>query len=109
MTRRGFLGAAAFSQAARKRPNLLLILADDMGFSDAGCYGSEIDTPHLDSLARGGLRFTQAYSTARCMPSRGSLMSGYHSQQSGMEQSAQAKPAKWVKFLPQYLAPQGYR
>ena len=46
-------------------------LADDMGYSDAGCYGGDIDTPHLDSLASNGLRYTQAYSTARCGPSRG--------------------------------------
>ncbi len=80
-----------------------------MGFSDAGCYGSEIDTPNLDSLARGGVRFTQAYSTARCMPSRGCLLTGFHSQQTGLEQTARAKPPRWAKFLPQYLSPQGYR
>ncbi len=50
------------------RPNIVVILADDMGFSDLGCYGSEIPTPHLDALAAGGLRFTQFYNTARCSP-----------------------------------------
>lgn len=115
LSRRAFLAGASALRAAQspprpqRRPNLVFILADDMGFSDAGCYGGEIDTPNLDTLARGGLRFTQAYSTARCMPSRGCLMTGYYSQQSGLEQSAKAKAAPWVKFLPQYLAPQGYR
>ena len=109
ISRRAFLATAAAAVAGPKRPNLLLILADDMGFSDVGCYGGEIDTPNLDRLARGGLRFTQAYSTARCMPSRGCLLTGYHSQQTGMEQGSQAKPPGWVKFLPQYLSAQGYR
>ena len=112
ISRRTFLATAASAGATRgatKRPNLLLILADDMGFSDAGCFGSEIDTPNLDRLARNGLRFTQAYSTARCMPSRGCLMTGYHSQQTGLEQGVQAKPPHWAKYLPQHLTPQGYR
>lgn len=118
LSRREFAAAAAAigtsaglraAQQQKRRPNLVFILADDMGFSDAGCYGGEIDTPNLDRLARGGVRFTQAYSTARCMPSRGCVMTGYHSQQSGLEQSAKAKAAPWVKFLPQYLTPAGYR
>ena len=50
------------------RPNVLLIVADDMGFSDAGCYGGEIATPNLDALAKNGLRFAQFYNTARCWP-----------------------------------------
>ncbi|MCC6590631.1 MAG: sulfatase-like hydrolase/transferase [Bryobacterales bacterium] len=69
MLRREFLQAAAGAAAAAprgaKRPNVMIILADDMGFSDAGCYGGEIDTPNLDSLAARGLRFTNGYSTAR--------------------------------------------
>src|SRR6185295_5902852 len=63
---------APISQAAR--PNIIVILADDMGFCDIGCYGSEIHTPNLDSLASGGLRFTQFYNTARCCPSRAALL-----------------------------------
>ncbi len=59
-----------------ERPNILLILTDDMGFSDLGCYGSEIDTPNLDSLAAGGMRFTDFHNTARCWPTRATLMSG---------------------------------
>ena len=59
------LGLAAPTRGG-ERPNVLIILADDLGYSDLGCYGGEIATPHLDSLAAGGLRFTQAYNTARC-------------------------------------------
>ena len=58
----------AAAPAATSRPNILIILADDMGFSDAGCYGSEIATPNLDRLAKEGLRFTQFYNTTRCWP-----------------------------------------
>ena len=57
-----------------KRPNIIVILSDDMGFSDIGCYGGEIDTPNLDALAADGLRFTQFYNTARCCPTRASLL-----------------------------------
>src|SRR6185503_2930057 len=56
------------------RPNIVVILADDLGFSDIGCYGSEIATPNLDRLAANGLRFTQFYNTARCCPTRASLL-----------------------------------
>lgn len=61
---------------ARERPNILLILTDDMGFSDLGCFGGEIETPNLDSLGAGGLRFTEFYNTARCWPTRATLLSG---------------------------------
>ena len=57
------------------KPNIILILADDMGWSDLGCYGGEINTPNLDSLAHNGLRFTQFYNTARCCPTRASRAS----------------------------------
>src|ERR1035441_5708192 len=63
------------------RPNIVVILADDLGFSDLGCYGGEIKTPNLDGLAAGGLRFTQFYNTARCWPSRAALLTGYYAQQ----------------------------
>ncbi len=66
------------------RMNVILILADDMGFSDIGCYGSEISTPNLDRLAAGGVRFSQAYNTARCCPSRASLLTGLYSHQAGI-------------------------
>jgi arylsulfatase A-like enzyme len=64
--------------------NVVLILADDMGWSDIGCYGGEIETPHLDTLARGGLRFTQFYNTARCCPTRAALLTGLHQHQAGV-------------------------
>ena len=65
------------------RPNIILIMADDMGFSDLGCYGSEIDTPHLNRLAAGGVRFTQFYNCARCCPTRASLLTGLYPHQAG--------------------------
>ena len=64
-------------------PNIVLILNDDMGFSDIGCYGGEIETPNLDRLAQNGLRFSQFYNTARCCPSRASLLTGLHPHQTG--------------------------
>ena len=70
--------------AAAPRPNIILIMSDDMGFSDIGCYGSEIATPTLDRLAAGGLRFTQFYNTGRCCPTRASLMTGLYPHQAGV-------------------------
>ncbi len=69
---------------AATRPNIVVILVDDMGFSDLGCYGSEIPTPNLDALAKSGLRFTQFYNTARCCPSRAALLTGLYSHQAGV-------------------------
>lgn len=66
------------------KPNVILILADDMGFSDIGCYGSEIDTPHIDQLAGAGVRFSHFYNTARCSPSRASMLTGLHPHQTGI-------------------------
>jgi len=74
------LGAAA---RPAPRPNILLIMADDLGFSDLGCYGSEIRTPNLNRLATGGLRFSQFYNTAKCAPSRVSLLTGLYPNQAG--------------------------
>ena len=78
------LTGAAASGPAKKRPNVLVIMADDMGFSDLGCYGSEIRTPNLDGLAKDGIRFTQFYSAARCCPSRAALLTGLYPHQAGM-------------------------
>lgn len=75
------LGCAA---AQGHLPSILLILSDDMGFSDLGCYGSEIQTPNLDALARNGLRFTQFYNAARCCPTRASLLTGLYPHQAGV-------------------------
>ena len=63
------------------QPNIILILNDDMGYSDLGCYGGEVRTPNLDALAANGLRYTQFYNTARCCPSRASLLTGLHPHQ----------------------------
>ncbi|MDO8545229.1 MAG: arylsulfatase [Opitutaceae bacterium] len=76
--------AAGPLHAAASRPNILLILADDIGYSDIGCFGGEIDTPNLDRLAAGGLRFTQFYNTARCCPTRASLLTGLYPHQAGV-------------------------
>ncbi len=74
----------ALAADAPTRPNIAVILVDDMGFSDIGCYGSEIPTPNLDKLAAGGLRFTQFYNTARCCPTRACLLTGLYSHQAGV-------------------------
>ena len=76
------LSAAATAQASR--PNIVVVLADDMGWSDIGCYGGEIRTTNLDRLARGGLRFTQFYNTGRCCPTRASLLTGLYPHQAGV-------------------------
>jgi arylsulfatase len=68
---------------AAERPNIVLIMADDLGFADLGCYGSEIKTPNIDSLAKGGLRFSQFYNTAKCHSSRVSLLTGLYCDQAG--------------------------
>jgi arylsulfatase A-like enzyme len=67
------------------KPNIVVILADDLGFSDLGCYGSQIETPNLDTLANNGLRYAQFYNTARCWPTRAALLTGYYPQQVGMD------------------------
>ena len=72
------------AQAPAKPPNIVVILVDDMGFSDVGCYGSEIPTPNIDALAAGGLRFAQFYNNARCSPSRASLLTGTYPHQAGL-------------------------
>lgn len=69
---------------SKTRPNIIVILVDDMGFSDIGCYGSEIETPHIDALASGGLRFTQFYNQGRCCPTRASLLTGLQPHQVGI-------------------------
>jgi arylsulfatase A-like enzyme len=100
--------------SAAPKPNVLLILSDDLGFSDPGCYGSEIATPHLDGLAKNGLRFTQFYNTARCWPTRGAILTGYYAQQvrrdaiEGKGGAQGVRPA-WARLLPDLLKPQGYR
>ena len=80
--------------AAADRPNILIILTDDMGFSDLGSFGGEIDTPNLDSLAKGGLRFTEFYNTARCWPTRATLLGGRYSDRLGLSQVSIAEVLK---------------
>jgi len=95
MSRRSFMKLAGLSASLpvlltcqnnkqTVRPNIVLIMADDMGFSDIGCYGGEINTPNIDKLAANGLRFTQFYNTARCCPTRASLLTGLYSHQTGI-------------------------
>src|SRR5512139_1510558 len=95
-TRRDFLkalgiGAMALNAPLRdtlaggsRPPNIVLIMSDDRGFSDIGCYGGDIDTPNLNALAADGLRFSQFYNTARCCPTRASLMSGLYPHQASV-------------------------
>ena len=100
---------------AVRPPNVVIFLADDMGYSDAGCYGGEIRTPNLDKLATNGLRFTQFYNTARCWPSRACIMTGYYAQavrrdgMAGIAGGGQGVRPKWARLLPELLKPLGYR
>lgn len=89
----GLTGAAAADvdradaktdQSEATKPNIVIILVDDMGYSDPGCYGGEIETPHIDRLAANGVRFTQFYNTARCCPTRAALLTGLYQHQAGI-------------------------
>jgi arylsulfatase A-like enzyme len=99
-------GLRAESQASAK-PNILLILADDLGWSDVGCYGSEIKTPNIDALAKDGLRFTQFYNSARCCPSRASLLTGLHPHQAGVP-DMNGPLNKQCVTIPEVLKPVDY-
>ena len=105
----GAAAGAAWGAAPASKPNFLVILADDMGFSDARCYGGEVDTPNLDRLAAEGVRFTQAYSTARCGPSRSCLLTGYYAQQTASDVMTPGNVPAYTRFIPDYLKPLGYR
>jgi arylsulfatase A-like enzyme len=108
------LGLLTF-RAEAKQPNVVIFLADDLGYSDLGCYGGDIQTPNLDALAKNGLRFTQFYNTARCWPTRGALLTGYYAQQirrdtvPGLRSGGQGVRPAWAKLLPEMLKPLGYR
>jgi arylsulfatase A-like enzyme len=97
------------------KPNIVFILADDLGYSDLGCYGGEIATPNLDGLAANGVRFSQFYNTGRCWPSRAALMTGYYPHQvhrdalPGLGGGGRGKRQEWARMLPDFLKPLGYR
>src|SRR6059036_1839792 len=109
------LTAEVAKTPAARKPNILIILADDMGFSDAGCYGGDIATPNLDALAANGLRFTQFYNTARCWPSRAAILTGYYAQavrrdaMQGVPSGGKGARPPWARLLPEMLKPLGYR
>jgi arylsulfatase A-like enzyme len=121
MNRREFLALSAAATGlgapGRRRPNILLIVADDLGYSDLGSYGGEIDTPVLDSLATNGLRFTQFYTTARCCPSRASLLTGQYPHKVGVGHMVtdlghpgyRGRLSENAATLAEVLRPAGYR
>jgi len=96
-------------------PNVLLVMVDDMGYSDLGCYGGEIETPNLDALAAAGLRFSNFYNTGRCWPTRGALLTGYYAQSirrdavPGVRSGGRGQRPAWAWLLPRYLQQAGYR
>ncbi len=102
---------------AADKPNVVVILCDDMGFSDLGCYGGEIATPNLDKLAANGVRFTQFYNTARCCPTRASLLTGLYPHQAGVGHMMEDKGKPGYtgnlnaecRTIAQVLKPAGYR
>lgn len=102
---------------AEDRPNIIIIMSDDMGYSDLGCYGSEIETPQLDRLAANGLRYTQFYNTSRCCPTRASLLTGLYAHQAGIGEMTtdRGKPgyrgdlSRNAVTIAEVLKPVGYR
>ena len=112
-------GTTVAAEPTAKQPNIVVILSDDMGFSDLGCYGGEVATPNLDALAGGGLRFTQFYNTARCCPTRASLLTGLYPHQAGVGHMMADKGDKFPGYrgnlnnscrtIAEVLKPAGYR
>ncbi len=107
---------AAHAGRKPQKPNILLMLADDLGFSDISCYGGEVSTPTLDHLAAEGLRYTQFYNTTRCWPSRAAILTGYYAQQVRRDRTPVGTRAlvpgtrpSWAWLLPRYLSQAGYR
>src|SRR5262249_35018932 len=106
-------------QAADGKPNILIILSDDMGFTDLGCYGGEIATPNLDALAPNGLRVTQFYNNPRCSPTPASLLTGLYPHQAGVGHMMEDKGDKFPGYrgnlndscrtIAEVLKPAGYR
>ena len=113
--------ASPSSAGTGKRPNIVIILGDDLGYSDMGCFGSEIKTPNLDSLAKAGVRCTQFYTSASCSPTRSMLLSGVDTHLNGLGNMDEwTAPNQWgvdgyegylnkrVTTLPQLLKDAGY-
>ena len=99
----------AFRKAEKNsKPNIILICADDLGWSDIGCYGSEVQTPNIDKLGEGGLRFTRFHNTSKCFPSRACLLTGVYAQQNGYAKNFRAPLANSVT-LGEVLKTAGYR
>ncbi|MEY4776431.1 MAG: hypothetical protein RL759_944, partial [Verrucomicrobiota bacterium] len=110
----------AWAAPASRPPNVLVILVDDLGYSDLGCYGGEIATPNIDRLAAGGVRFEKAYNSARCCPTRASLLTGLHPHEAGIGDFVRSKPTPNAgeaytghllasnQTLPELLAARGY-
>ena len=96
-----FAHSQAYSAEPASKPNVVIILADDLGYSDLGCYGGEIDTPNLDALAGNGLRFRQFYNGTRCCPSRASLLTGLYPHQAGVGNMNNPTPAAGYRGFPQ--------
>jgi arylsulfatase len=113
----GAVAVLSPNASAANRPNIAVILVDDMGFSDIGCYGSEIPTPNLDKLAANGLRFTQFYNTGRCCPTRAALLTGLYSHQAGVGHMTTDRKSPGYKgdlndqcvTIPEVLREAGYR
>ena len=107
------LGAS--EEDAASRPNVVIVLADDLGFSDIGSFGGEIETPNLDRLANQGIRFSQFYNTGRCWPTRASIMTGYYAQAvrrdqvPGIPSGGRGTRPNWAPLLSSALSEQGYR
>jgi arylsulfatase len=96
--------SGAKAAPADARPNIIVILSDDVGYSDIGCFGGEIATPNLDALAAGGLRFTQFYNTARCCPTRASLLTGLYPHQAGVGYMTDRAPYSAVAMINEWYA-----
>ena len=98
----------ADSKLTAARPNILVILGDDVGYSDLGCYGGEIETPNLDRLAANGLRFTNAYNSARCCPTRASMLTGQYQHKVGLDRNGKSLNRSGVTIA-EALKPHGYQ
>ncbi|WNJ19090.1 arylsulfatase [Pontibacter sp. G13] len=101
------MGLPVYQLSAQTRPNVVLISADDLGWSDLGCYGSEIQTPHLDKLAQEGMRFTDFHNTSKCFPSRASLLTGVYAQDCGYAERYH-QPIRHAVTLGEVLRASGY-